>query len=170
MKTRVVLTLCVVFVVGVVSTAHAQLIAGSPEDRAFQKIDAENNVDAKAALLLEFEKEFPQSKVLRDVYLMLMQIYQEKNDTAKIIEFGEKTIRVDADNLTALMTVCRTYSLERRNLDRAVQYAERAVSVAGKMKSQPAVPGYSEEQWKQYVESNEQLAKTYLAYAKSLKP
>jgi hypothetical protein len=54
MKTRVILTLCVVFVWGLVSNVFAQVQAGSPEDKAFQKIDAENNADAKVGLLLDF--------------------------------------------------------------------------------------------------------------------
>ncbi len=120
MKTRVILTMCVVFVWGLVSSANAQVQAGSPEDKAFQKIDAENNIDAKIALLLAFEKEFPQSKALREAYLQLVQIYQQKNDQTKIIEYGEKTIRLDPSNLVALLTVARAYSLEGKSasLDR----------------------------------------------------
>src|SRR5205823_14080217 len=126
MKTRVILTLCVVFVWGLVSNASAQVQAGSPEDKAFQKIDAEGSTDAKIALLLAFEKEFPQSKALREAYLQLVQIYQQKNDQAKIIEYGEKTIRLDPSNLVALLTVARAYSMDGKNasLDRAIQYGE----------------------------------------------
>src|SRR3989441_10938315 len=78
MKTRGILTLCVVFVWGLVSIANAQVIAGSPEDKAFQKIDAENNVDAKIVLLQDFEKQFGQSRSIREAYLQLIQIYQQK--------------------------------------------------------------------------------------------
>src|SRR5437763_5850337 len=129
MKTKVILTLCVVFVWGLVSNANAQVVAGSPEDKAFQKIDAENNVDAKIPLLVDFEKQFPQSKALREAYLQLVQIYQQKNDQAKVIEWGEKTIKVDPSNLVALLTVTRAYSLDGKNasLDRAISYAQKAV-------------------------------------------
>src|ERR1043166_1815031 len=112
MKAKVVLTLCVVFVWGLVSFANAQVIAGSPEDKAFQKIDSESSSDGKVALLLDFEKQFPQSKALRDAYLQLVQIYQQKNDSAKIIEYSEKTIKVDPANLAALLTVTRAYSMD----------------------------------------------------------
>lgn len=171
MKTKVMLTLCVVFVWGLVASAHAQVQAGSPEDKAFQKIDAENNVDAKVGLLVAFEKEFPQSKTLREVYLQLMQIYQAKNDQAKIIEFGEKVIKVDAENLIALLTVTRAYSMDGKpaSLDRAIQYGQKAVDQTTRLRAQPPQQGYTDEQWKQYIESNDQLAKSYLAYAKSLK-
>ena len=80
MKTKVILTLCVVFVWGLVPNLSAQVVAGSPEDKAFQLIDAENNVDAKITKLNDFEKQYPQSKALREVYLLQMTIYQQKND------------------------------------------------------------------------------------------
>jgi DNA repair ATPase RecN len=171
MKTKVILTLCVVFVWGLVSSTNAQVVAGSPEDKAFQKIDAENNIDAKIGLLVDFEKEFPQSKSLREAYLQLVQIYQQKNDQGKVIEFGEKALKADPSNIDALLAVTRAYSLDGKNasLDRAIQYAQKAIDQLGKMKSQPAQQGKTDEQWKQYIDSNDQLAKTYLSYAQSLK-
>ena len=171
MKTKVIVTLCVVFVWGLVSNANAQVVAGSPEDKAFQKIDAENNVDSKIALLLDFEKQFPQSKSIREAYLQLLQIYLQKNDQVKVIESGEKVLKVDQLNIEALLAVTRAYSLEGKNasLDKAIQYAQKAIDQLGKMKSQPAQQGKTDEQWKQYIDSNDQLAKTYLSYAQSLK-
>ena len=171
MKTKVIVTLCVVFVWGLVSSANAQVQAGSPEDKAFQKIDATSNADTKIGLLLAFEKEFPQSKTLREVYLQLMQIYQEKNDHAKIIEFAEKVMKIDANNLPALLTAARTYSLDGKpaSLDRAITYGTRAVDQTTRMKGLPPQQGYTDEQWRQYVEENDKLAKSYLAYARALK-
>jgi len=171
MKTKVIVTLCVVFVWGLVSNANAQVVAGSPEDKAFQKIDAENNVDSKIALLLDFEKQFPQSKSLREAYLQLLQIYLQKNDQVKVIESGEKVLKVDQVNIEALLAVTRAYSLDGKNasLDKAIQYAQKAIDQLGKMKSQPAQQGKTDEQWKQYIDSNDQLAKTYLSYSQSLK-
>jgi hypothetical protein len=171
MKTKVILTLCVVFVWGLVSIATAQVQAGSPEDKAFQKIDAENNVDAKIALLLDFEKQFPQSKALREAYLQLMDIYQQKSDHVKTIEFGEKVIKVDGENIVALLTLSRSYSLDGKSasLDRAIQYAQKAVESLAKLKSLPPQQGYTDDQWKQYVADNDKTAKDYLAYARALK-
>src|SRR5438093_629936 len=112
MKTRVILTLCVVFVWGLVSFANAQVKAGSPEDKAFQKIDAEGSPDGKITLLLAFEKEFGQSPALRDALLQLVQLYQQKNDSPKIIEYSEKALKLDPANLAALLAVARAYSLD----------------------------------------------------------
>jgi hypothetical protein len=38
------------------------------------------------------------------------------------------------------------------------------------MKDQPAPQNYTAEQWKAYIDGNEQSAKGLLAYAQSLKP
>jgi tetratricopeptide (TPR) repeat protein len=171
MKTNVIVTLCVVFVCGLVSLVTAQVRAGSPEDKAFQKIDAESSPDGKVALLLAFEKEFAQSPALRDAYLQLIEVYQQQNNSAKVIEYSEKVLKLDPNNLAALLKATYAYSLEGKpaSLDRAIQYGQKAVDEIGKMKSGPPQQGYTDEQWKQYVESNEQLAKNYLSYAKSLK-
>jgi hypothetical protein len=170
MKTKVVLTLCVAIVLGSYSSAFAQLVAGSPEDKAFEKILAETNPDAKATLLLDYEKQFPQSRVLSDIYAMLMEVYRQKNDAAKVIEFGEKVIKIDANNVTALMAVSRNYSLERKNLEVAVQYAQRAVDTVAKMRTQSPPANFTADQWKTYVDSTDQAAKSILAYAQSLRP
>jgi hypothetical protein len=171
MKTKVILTLCVVFVWGLVSFANAQVQAGSPEDKAFQKIDSENNNDAKIVLLLDFEKQFPQSKAIREAYLQLVQLYQQKNESPKVIEYSEKVLKVDPVNLVALLTATRAYSLEGKqpSVDRAIQYAQKAEAEIAKLKTGPPQQGYTDDQWKQYISENESLAKNYLSYAKALK-
>ena len=171
MKTRVIVTLCVVFVWGLVSFANAQVVAGSPEDKAFQKIDSENNPDSKINMLLAFEKDFPQSKALREAYLQLVELYQAKNNSPKVIEYSEKVLKMDPNNLAALLKATYALSLDGKNasLDRAIQYGQKAMDEITKMKSGPPQQGYTDDQWKQYINDNEALAKNYLSYAKSLR-
>jgi hypothetical protein len=170
MKTKVILTLCVVFVLTLATSADAQLVAGSAEEKAFTKIEGEQNSDAKIQLLLDFEKQYPQSRVLPDIYTMLMTIYQGKNETAKVVDFGERAIKIDGENLTALLAVSRNLALERKQIDKAISYAQKAVDTIAKQRTQPPPPQYSsEEQWKGYLDSMDQAAKSILAYAKSLK-
>ena len=170
MKTTFIAMLCIVLLLGVVPNAKAQLVAGSAEAKAMDKVDAESNPDAKAALLLDFIKEYPQSKVMTDVYIQLLEIYRQKNDTAKVVEYGEKAIALDPENITALLAVSRNYSIEKKNLDKAVSYAQRAVDTVAKRKTQPTPPSMTEADWKQWLESNDQAAKSMLAYARSVRP
>src|SRR5215207_2004540 len=152
MKTRVALTCSIALLFGLVSVANAQLKAGSPEDEAYTKIEAEKNTDAKLALLIEFENKFPNThgRTLATVYMMAMDIFSEKDNKAKIAEYGDKAIAKDPNNVSALLRVSRNYSAEKTNLAKAVEYAEKAKGLIGGMRAQPAPTGQSEAQWKQW--------------------
>jgi hypothetical protein len=147
----------------------SQVIAGTPEDKMLQQITAETNADTKLQLLKKFEEQFPQSKVLPDVYLMMINQYGQKSDADKILEYGEKVLKVDEHNVTAMMILARTYSIQRKNLDRAVQLADAALAVITNMKTAPMPAGYTEAAWKDYLVTNETAAKQISAYAKGLK-
>ena len=169
MKTSVITTLLIVLMLGMTPSADAQLlVAGSAEDKAFTAIEAEANPDAKETLLLDFERQFPQSKVLPDIYVMLIEVYRLKNNDAKVAEFGEKAIALDPENVTALMAVSRSYIMQRRNQDRAGQYAQKAVDVLGKLKTQAAPARYTDAQWKDWLSSTEQAATSWLAYVRTV--
>src|SRR5205085_107975 len=146
-----------------------QLKAGSDEDKAFRKIYAEKNADTQAQLLQDFAKQFPQSKVLPQVYSMLLNIATEKNDHAKIVEYGEMALKADPANVTALVAVSRVYAMDGKNLEVAVSYAQKAVENVDKMKSQPAPADYTDAEWKDLIKQNEQAAQGQLSYAKAVK-
>jgi tetratricopeptide (TPR) repeat protein len=169
MSQKLVAAMAFVLILTATGPTRAQLVVGTPEDKAYQQIQAEKNADKKTQLLLGFEKDFPQSPVLIDIELSLMGIYQQKNDSAKTIDYGEKAIKLDNQNIAALMAVAREYAVQKKNLDRALTFAQRAVDDAVKQKSQPAPAGYGAEQWKQYVDSTETSARNILAYVKSVK-
>lgn len=167
---RRVLTFTIALLLGLASLANAQLKAGSPEEEAFVKIEAEKSADAKLALLLDFEKKFPNTnpKVLATVFLMTMDIYNQKDDKAKIAEYGDKAIAKDSENVSALLRVSLNYARQKTNLPKAVEYAEKAKALIGNMRQQPAPVGQSEAQWKQWLDANAQSADQYYAYAKTL--
>ena len=169
MKTRVALMLSALLF-GLDSVANAQLKAGSPEDEAYQKIVAEQSVDAKLALLLDFEKKFPTTNktTLATVYMMAMDIYSDKKESAKIAEYGDKAIAKDPENVSALLRVSRNYSSERTNLAKVFEYAEKAKTLLGGMRSQPAPTGQTDTQWKQWLDANQTAAEQYASYAKML--
>ena len=171
MKTRVVaLGLSIALLFGLASVANAQLRAGSPEDEAYTKIAAEKNSDAKLALLLEFETKFASTspKTLAMIYLLTMDLYSEKDNKAKIAEYGDKAIAKDPDNISALLRVSRNYSAEKTNLAKAVEYAEKAKAAIASKRTEPAPTGQSEESWKHWLDANDKSAEQYVSYAKML--
>jgi tetratricopeptide (TPR) repeat protein len=168
MKTKVVLTLCVVFILGVASAnAQTTLIAGSPQDKAYTAAMAEQDLEKKITLLLDFEKQFPDSKALPDIYLALMESYSKKSETDKANDVGEKTIKADPENFSAFLTVSRNYAIAKKKLDVAVPYAQKAVDILEKRKSEPR---YSEDAaWKAYIDATLNSAKANLNFVKSVK-
>ena len=172
MKTKSISVMCIALVLAFASIASAQarVQAGSDEDKALRKIRAQDaSPDAQIPMLLEFEKQYPKSQALSEVYSLLVDIYMTKQDNAKIIEYGEKAIKADEKNVSALVAVSRAYAMKRENLEVAVSYAQKAVENVDKMKTQPAPSNYSEAEWKQLIKDNEDAAKGQLSYAKAVK-
>jgi tetratricopeptide (TPR) repeat protein len=147
----------------------AQVRAGSPESVSFDQISNETNLDRKLELIASFEKQYPTSKILPKVYLLAVDVYRQKGDRDKIIEFGEKAIQLDGSNITAMMLLARNYAIESKKLDRALELAQRAVDSAAKLRGEPLPIGYSETQWKDYLRSNENAAGQILEYVKAIK-
>jgi hypothetical protein len=147
-----------------------QLKAGSPEEDAYTKLDAVKDPDAKLAMLLDFEKQFPNvnPKVMASIYLMTMDIYSTKDNKPKIAEYGDKAIAKDPDNVSALLRVSLNYSREKINLPKAIEYADKAKEAIVAMRTQPAPTGQTDVQWKQWLDANAQSADQYSSYAKSV--
>jgi len=142
----------------------SQIVAGSQEEKVFQEITAETNGDAKLQKLAGFEKQFPRSRVLPNIYLMTIDLYREKNDTDRVIEYAEKVLKIDERNITAMMILSRSYAIQRKHLDRAVEFAQKAVDEIGRIRSSPAPTSYTASQWKEYLDSTEASARSILAY------
>jgi hypothetical protein len=167
MKAKIIATSCIALVLGLSSGVEAQLRAGSPEETAYNKITAEKNNDAKLALLLDFEKQFPTSnpKILSMIYLMAMDIYAEKDMKEKIAEYGDKAIAKDPENVSALLRVSRNYLVERTNLPKAAEHAQRARDLIVKMRAEPVPFNTNEQQWKSWLDQNETAARQYYTSA-----
>ena len=117
---------------------------------------------------MEFEQQFPQSRILADIYLMTIDLYRQKGDRAKVIEYGEKTLKLDHMNVTAMMVLARNYSIEGENLDRALALAQQAVDGIARLKAEARPPQYTNALWKDYPLNTETAARGILDYVKSV--
>ena len=171
MKSKIISVMCIALVLAFASIASAQarVQAGSDEDKALRKINALTSPDAQIPMLQDFEKQYPKSQAHSEIYAMLVDIYMTKQDNAKIIEYGEKAIKADEKNVSALVAVSRAYAMKGEKLEVAVSYAQKAVDNVDKMKTQPAPSNYSDAEWKQLIKDNEDAAKGQLSYAKAVK-
>ena len=107
---------------------------GSLEFRAILQIAEEKNPANRTKLLLAFERVFPNSSRLPEIYMQLSQTYASQSDLAK-----------------------------------AQQYAERAVAMTAKMKSDPAPPSYNNAaSWPNWVAALDASAKSNLDWVKQM--
>lgn len=87
------------------SATGAQLEASSQEGMALQTMVAEIDPDRRLRMMSEFERHFPDSKITSYVYTQGALAYQEKGDFNNAVSLGQKSLKLDADNLSSLLVV-----------------------------------------------------------------
>jgi len=124
------------------------------EFAAFQKIQQAATPDEKIAAAEEFLTKFPETELKGFVRKAEMQAAYQKNDSAKVREFGEMALGMTEDDPEILITLA--YVIPQRvkdtdldkeqNLGAAEGYAKKALETLDKLPKNPAL---NDEQWKQ---------------------
>jgi len=70
----------------------AALPQGMTEPAAFAQFKAEKNPEAKKKLALNFEKNYPKSRRLPDVYIELSKVLVNGNDPVAARQYAEKAV------------------------------------------------------------------------------
>ncbi len=165
---RRTLVLAMVLVFSIGRDASAQLIAGSEEDLLFTRV-----VDATGAeqieLAMQFEREYPNSSVLSDVYTMVMTVYNQQNQSSEAIEWGEKALKADENNVEALIALTYNLALTQRDLPQAIAYGQQALETIESLRTAEPRLGHTPESWEQYLAALETSAESYLNYAESVR-
>ena len=122
------------------------------------------NVDKVVETGEKFEKDFPQADNATKKFVMqrMMTAYQQKNDFAKTVEYGDKLLAIDPKDLPSLLTLSsilpeRLPTEEDKKgaqLDKALDYANRAKAETEAL--QKPAQGFTDEQWT--TEKNKLLA------------
>ncbi len=118
------------------------------ESQALQAIQNELDPDRAIQLVNDFEKKFPNSTGMSFAYLKAADAYKQKNDLQRVIEYGERSLKLRGDNLIALILVAsmlpEPQSLKEGNdldkekkLAEAEDYANRAVKLIDQLPRQP---------------------------------
>src|SRR5260370_24178599 len=98
------------------------------ESQAFQAIQTELDADRKVQVINDFEKKYPNSAALPYVYLIAADTYRQKGDAQRVIEYGEKSLKLKADNAVALIMVAsllpEPQSLRGSDADKEKKLAE----------------------------------------------
>src|SRR2546422_6024495 len=130
--------------------------------QAFQEIQSELDPDKQIQLVNDFEKKYPDSKGLPFAYLVAADAYRQKGEVERVVEYGEKSIKLKDDNPVALLLVASVLpepqSLRGNDLDKekklseAEEYANRAIKLIDQI---PKAANLTDEQ---FQKSKSQLA------------
>ncbi|MBZ5516347.1 MAG: tetratricopeptide repeat protein [Acidobacteriia bacterium] len=124
-----------------------QIQVSREESKAFQAIQNEADPTRRIQLASDFEKRFPTSAILSHVDAQLAIAYHELGDPNHALEYGEKALKSDPDNLTVLivvaLTACQPGMLRGSASESAARLAEsesdagRALTLLEKMTKPP---------------------------------
>jgi hypothetical protein len=145
-----------------------------PEFTDYQRASNERNMFTRIKLLTSFEKKYPRSVILPDVYGDLVDLYIAKGDPSTAMMYGDKLVELRPDDVRALVKVSQAYGLAQINLRESRRYAEKAVATAAKMKtlSYSARPAeyrtYKEAEWVSEVNTLNTSAKDNLHWVNQI--
>lgn len=118
------------------------------ENQAYLAIQNELDPERKLQMIDDFEKKYPNSRGLPFVYLLAASTYQQKGDVNRVIEYGEKSLKLNGDNTGALLLMAATLpepqalqnnsALDKeKKLAEAEDYANRAIKLIDQLPRQP---------------------------------
>jgi len=126
------------------------------------------NVDKVVETGEKFSSDFPQADNNTKKFVMqrLMAAYQQKNDFAKTVEYGDKLLVIDPKDLPSLLTLSSILPerlpkeedapARAAQLDKALDYSNRAKAEVESVFAKPKPAQFTDEQWT--TEKNKLLA------------
>jgi tetratricopeptide (TPR) repeat protein len=107
------------------------------EAAAVNAIGNENDPKKRLAMIEKFTPAFPNSKFEVEISQFTMAALQGLNDPAKSIQFGEKALKANPDNVSTLLLLANAYVDENKNLAKAVEYGQKAVKLSSATAATP---------------------------------
>ncbi|MBZ5672008.1 MAG: hypothetical protein LAO04_20070 [Acidobacteriia bacterium] len=152
------------------SSSGVPLHAKYEEAMGYKTMENELDPDKRLRMVEEFEQRFPNSELMSIVYTQAAKAYREKGDLNKLVEYGEKSLKLDPNNLFSLLMVAIALpqprmlesnpELTARRLSTAKEYANRALKLIDGL---PAKPNETDEQLKKRKDAVASDAHTALA-------
>jgi tetratricopeptide (TPR) repeat protein len=129
------------------SSSGVPLHAKYEEAMGYKTMENELDPDKRLRMVEEFERRFPTSELMSTVYTQAARSYREKGDLNKLIEYGEKSLKLDPNNLYSLLMVAIALpqprmlesnpELSTQRLSTAEEYANRALKLIDTLPLQP---------------------------------
>jgi len=143
---------------GLASDEHAYAVYAF-----FQLLPRVSDPGKRLDLLDKFLKAYPDEadKNAKQIDYDYFVAYKMGNKADKAVEYGEKTLAIDPDNLVVRNLLAYDYATGRTNPDKAVEYAKKALELAGQMKKPE---GVTDAQFQQERDNQSGMAHLSLGY------
>lgn len=107
--------------------------AVSPEEgQAYNNLKSQKNPDSVIQAANSFSATYPKSPLLTYVYALEASAYQEKNDAANVVKYGEMSLKLDPKNLFSVYMV--SHWLAQPAMINTVSDAQKQVRLAKTIK------------------------------------
>ena len=114
------------------ATAPAPAAQHQPQAKSKEEFDAYNQAAAKTdpaqleAAADEFAQKFPNSELKELLYVRAMNLYQQQNNSAKVVAVGRKALALNPTNPVTLVAIASALVMDTResDLDRDSRYGE----------------------------------------------
>jgi len=138
------------------------IAAGTPEDQFLQSVSAEKDQQKRTALLQEFMQKFSANPhAVAYGNSQLSQLYQDAGDNAKALEYGDKALAAQPNNLDLAIAQVGIAQKIKAN-DKPLDYAVRGAAAYQSIARQPKPDGMSDEQFAAKVhQEQEQFRASY---------
>ena len=111
---------------GPAAAQHQPQAKSNEEYAAYTAAAAKPDAAQSEAAADEFAQKFPASELREILYVRAMRMYEQQNNSGKVIVTGKKAIELNPTNPETLTTVALTLVMDTRenDLDRDARYAE----------------------------------------------
>ena len=139
---------------GIATTASAQIgksvsvSAGTPEDKALADIYAAPDGPEKVALLDKFMTDFGNGDMALLADQLYVQTYLAQKNYAKVYEFGEKTLALDPNNLSAAVNMVHAAE-EQGDVKKLFDSGEKVSEIVARYKNSAPPEVVPPDQWSQ---------------------
>ncbi len=127
----------------------------------FQLLARVTDGNKRIQSLDNFMKSFPDSKNAAQINLHYFLAHKLANNGPKAMEYGEKAVAADPNNVEILNAVADDDATRQTNLDKAAGYARKVLDLVPALKKPESMP---DDQFKSYQNSQLGLAHATLGY------
>jgi tetratricopeptide (TPR) repeat protein len=121
--------------------------AGTPEDKALTEIYAASDPAQKIALLDKFAADFGKGDLLLLADEMYTSTYLEQKDYDKALEYGEKTMVLDPDDMGTAVAMVRAAD-GKGDAQKVFDNGERVEGIISRYTAAPPPEGVTTDAWK----------------------